>query len=104
MPDIEAIEVLTQAKERLFENGWGTGGPLCYPEDSTIICLEESVAGRGHYIQESCSPAVGRAGNYLREVIDTSVIWAWNDTQESASPVFDAIDNAIGVAKETDVC
>lgn len=103
MSDIEAIEVLTQAKERLFECGWGSGS-MGEREDVPSLCLEEALAGKGFYIETEVQI---RAGRYVRRGLGLPTeggqynVWVWNDCNETAGPVFDAIDCAIQIAKES---
>lgn len=103
MADIEAIEVLTQAKERLFEQGWRNFADERVAEE---ICLGQALAGHdGWYCMSERTDATGRSNKYLEQAIglpnkDASYIWSWNDCQASAGPVFDAIYRAIEIAKE----
>src|ERR1017187_9383178 len=100
MPDYEAIEVLTQAKERIFDQGWGKGTTYTRElrDDWQSLCLEEGVCGqRGDYIPTHRECVTTRAGRYLKDVLhlsDKAELFLWNDRQESAGPVFDAIDDA----------
>lgn len=104
MPDIEAVEVLQQAKERLFEHGWRRGSSILHPEPG--MCLEECLVGeRGRYVHVSRTPTlVQRAAQYVKQVTgtaDTEDLWEFNDAQSSASPIFDALDGAMALAKES---
>lgn len=101
MADIEAVEVLTQAKERLFEYGWGTGSSDHRPDGS--MCLEEACVGeRGRYLSshKGIPSLFGRVERYLSSALDDRMPFCWNDDQESAGPGFDALDRAIEIAKE----
>lgn len=107
MSDIEAVEILMQAKERLFECGWGqsTAAYRDAQGDTTSLCLEEALYKRGYYVD--CLPAyspVRRCIRYLRAAAGREDgdqnIWVWNDSQTTATSVFDAIDAAILLAKE----
>ncbi len=107
MSDIEAVEVLTQAKDRLFEYGWRKGAH--YSKDNKAqMCLEEAILGvPGQYVACSWNPLMKRASDYVRVAIGWEPrkpgdldLWEWNDGQMSAGPVFDLIDRAIEIAKE----
>jgi len=109
MADIEAVELLTQAKERLFENGW-----CAAPKGQQEMCLGEALSGKRGWWGDGCESesnsqnAHARANGFLREAIGfplpgpwaPSYVWSWNDRQKSAGPIFDAIDRAIEIAKE----
>ena len=110
MGDIEAVEVLTQAKERLFECGWGkyTHRSRLDKGDTQSFCLEDSLVGeRGCYTHSDEKNPRDRAARYLRQTLFGSngqgSLWRWNDRQISAGPVLDALDAAILVAKESSV-
>ena len=110
MPDIEAVEVLTQAKERLFDHGWGQfnyqtpARELCGQE---TYCLEEAIVGvHGVFVSAHGNVVQRRAARYVMSALGKdadSCLFMWNDRQESAGPVFDALDRAIEIAKETRV-
>lgn len=106
MPDIEAIEVLQQAKDRIFDHGWGRGTAewRAAEGDYESHCLEDALCGRrGAFVDDSLFLAVGRSADYLRTVLGVSRhLWLWNDQQKSATPVLNAIDEAIMVAKGSD--
>lgn len=108
MPDIEAVEVLQQAKERLFEHGWGIGTAWYrnwQDGDKESMCLEECLLNRrgGFLLTDTRSLPVKRAASYIASVVASgySELWMWNDQQTTASAVFDAIDQAISLAKES---
>jgi hypothetical protein len=108
MPDLEAVELLTQAKERLFKHGWAD-----YHTSTGPMCLEYAVSGEhGLYIDEvqenrpDLGPVFRRIDRYLREATGlgynpNNCLFEWNDCQESAGPVFNVIDVAIALAKES---
>lgn len=104
MADLEAIEVLTQAKERLFECGWRTGS--AYDNNYPKMCLEEALIGRrGVFVTQETSLPVKRAAHFAIVASSDSMaqsmgLWYWNDRQTSADTVFSAIDDAILLAKE----
>lgn len=107
-PDLEAIEVLTQAKERIFEHGWGVGTiPRrdADPESKGTYCLEDGLCGRGKWVNclRDGDPAK-RAAKYVNEVVRNPhhELYIWNDCNaRSAGEVMDALDAAILVAKDT---
>lgn len=122
LPDIEAIEVLIQAKERLFEHGWGVGS-WAFRETTDdggggtgSLCLEEAIAGRHCWLNFATEPAMHRAGAYVSEAVEfPSCYWTpdgnvslhelyeWNDSRaRSVGEVMDALDRAIEIAKERD--
>lgn len=124
MADLEAIEVLTQAKERLFEHGW-VNRPFSTRsrEQESMFCLEEALEGRNGcpvFVNEWSSRPVRRAAQYVQSVLGawdypdylaeiiakrgrSQCLFIWNDLQDSATPVFDVIDAAILLAKEVSV-
>jgi hypothetical protein len=128
MADIEAIEVLTQAKERLFECGWAKCSKPSRP-NKPEVCLEEALLppGFAHPFVSCLSRSdhahdpYRRAVHYVRAVLgswnppdyiraattatplERFNLFMWNDLQKSATPVFDVLDNAIMLAKDVDV-
>ncbi len=114
MPDIEAIEVLTQAKERIMEHGWGRGSSNTRDDfgDTESYCLEDALCReRGMFVTQRTpwEPALARAADYVRQAIGWSNrpgvdLYQWNDgIAESANAVFTALDDAILIAKESGV-
>jgi hypothetical protein len=112
MADIEAIEVLTRAKERIMDHGWGRGNVVYrdmghrdkgeYRTPGTY-CLEDALCGRGHFLSQF-NPTEVRVSNYLRRATGYAAqLWKWNDQQDSPTPVLNAIDDAILIAKEAQV-
>lgn len=108
MPDFEAVEVLTQAKEKILDHGWGqnTAKWRRAHGDHESYCLEDALCGqRDSFVStwKYLNPAVGRAADYTRSVIalsPTRDLYEWNDARSSAGEVLDALDAAILVAKE----
>ena len=105
MADLEAVELLTQAKERIFENGWGTGPEFIRDlnGDHKSLCLEDALGGRrGYYLSELSPDITKRAAGYVRSAVGCRCeLYNWNDLQESAGVIFDALDAAILLAKES---
>lgn len=104
MADLEAVELLTQAKERIMEHGWGQGPTTtrALAGDTESLCLEEALCGRrGAYVTDTQNPIIRRSAQYLQAaVIREHFLFVWNDKQRSANAVFDALDEAILRAKE----
>lgn len=127
MADIEAVELLTQAKEKIMEHGWGRGVASardmgispCPDMQPGTYCLEDALCGRDIMLQwvirdhmdwysHMPKAVLTRAAAYLREAIGSGEeallpsdeLWYWNDRQKSAGPVLAAIDDAILLAKE----
>ena len=116
MPDIEAVEVLTTAKNLIMEHGWGRGvaenRTAGMPNDGMdewrgpdgSYCLEDGLCGRRNFVWYGGKDAWSRAALYLKDVVGwKGSLFTWNDKQTSASPIFAALDDAILLAKEADV-
>lgn len=108
MPDFEAVEVLTQAKERIMEHGWGTGSTdaRALHGDESSYCLEDALCGRDMYLKHLTDQGVwGRVDRYMRKALGgwtpSRDLYEWNDSHaKSADEVLDALDAAMLVAKE----
>lgn len=103
MADLEVVELLTQAKERIMEHGWGVGsyGARSHRGLCENYCLEEALCGRGKWVKLSHNPVVQRSADYIQQVTRSPFeLWMWNDVQPSAGVVLTALDDAILLAKE----
>lgn len=101
MADIEAVEMLTQAKERLFDRGWCTSIGFGGQE----MCLGQALSGGRSWGSGQVGSVRYRATGYLERAIglpntEAMFVWSWNDRQKSAGPIFDAIDRAVEIAKD----
>ena len=61
---------------------------------------------RGMFVNVQGNSVQRRAAQYVLSALGKDAdgcLFMWNDRQESAGPVFDALDRAIEIAKETRV-
>jgi len=84
------IEILQAAKQCLVDKGWGKTSDRCL-----YVTIDRVVTDPD--VWNIIAPTALRA---IRTVIGCESIVAWNDRQESALPVFAAIDAAIELLKQ----